>query len=149
MKLLQITSGKKNNLFSQFELKHSIAIPNELKSILTLYGGYRTKERIYLRQDGIFEVVSQFLNLNHEEGRASVEKIYEGHLFYGIVGFIPFGTDSGGWDYNYSINPDTFGQVWVNKFDSGDEDTLEFVCSSFEKFIDGLITEEEAIKLGY
>lgn len=148
MKILQVTSEKISSSFNQFEQKYSLAIPNELKTILTIYGGNRTKERIYLRRTGIFDVISQFLNLN-KEGEASVEKIYEGHLFYGIVGFIPFGIDSGGWDYNYSTNEETFGQVWVNKFDSGDEDTLEFVCSSFEKFIDGLITEEEAIKLGY
>ncbi|AFK05703.1 Cell wall assembly/cell proliferation coordinating protein, KNR4-like protein (plasmid) [Emticicia oligotrophica DSM 17448] len=149
MKQLEIIlSLNTKERFSSIETLYSINIPNGLKQFIVLYEGKQTIQKVYRRESGIFDSINQFLYLDNEN-KASIKKIYEGHLFYDIVGFIPFGIDSGGWDYNYSINPDTFGQVWLNKFDSGDEDTLEFVCSSFEKFIDGLITEEEAIKLGY
>lgn len=36
------------------------------------------------------------------------------------------------------------GQIWVDKFDSGEENTFEYVASSFEEFINNLKTEGNA-----
>ncbi|MCR9253809.1 MAG: cell wall assembly/cell proliferation coordinating protein, KNR4-like protein, partial [bacterium] len=69
---------------------------------------------------------------------ASIEAIYEGHQYYCNYGFVPFAIDSGGWDYNISIKEESLGQIWVNKFDSGEENTMHYVAPSFEYFINNL-----------
>lgn len=134
---------------SYLENKCSIQIPEYLKLFMTKYAGCKTHERVYRKKNSGFESVTAFLYIKAEDRRASMEAIYEGHLYYGIKGFIPFGIDSGGWDYNVSINTETYGQVWVNQFDSGEENSVVFVANSFEEFIDGFMTEEKAIELGY
>jgi hypothetical protein len=41
------------------------------------------------------------------------------------------------------LNDEIKGQVWIDKFDNGDENPFEFVSPSFEELINGLKTEEE------
>lgn len=145
IKELTIINGSGNTVteadISNFEYQQSIKIPEVLKIFFLKYGGCRIKE-MYFHYNGKLAQVCDILMIKQTDNDASVEEIYMGHLFYGVMGFIPFATDSGGWDYNVSINPETYGQVWVDKFDSGEENPFEFVCNSFEEFIDGL-TEEE------
>ncbi len=113
-------------------------MPDILKGFLVKYEGAFLGSVEY---NGI-PAFKEVLCLNKNEDFASVEAILEGHKEEGIEGFIPFGIDSGGWDYNVSINEETYGQVWVNKFDSGEENTMEYVAPSFEEFINGLRSPE-------
>lgn len=149
MKQLTIINGIPENDISSLEASLAIDFPTDLKSLLLLYNGCQTKEHVFKRDDGVFESINTFLKLRSNQQDASVEAIFEGHAYYNIKGFIPFAIDSGGWDYNVSINSETYGQVWINQFDSGEEDTMKFVATSLEIFINGLISEEEAIAQGY
>jgi cell wall assembly regulator SMI1 len=128
----------------KFESDLDLRLPDFLKEFILKYEGGRpvSEQRCYqLGNESSYEL-NQILYLRKSGiGGASIEAIFEGHKFYGIEGFIPFGIDSGGWDFNVSINEDTYGQVWVNKFDSGEEDPMEFVALSFEDFINGLESE--------
>ncbi len=42
---------------------------------------------------------------------------------YETLGFMPFAIDHGGWVFNISMkNDDILRQVWLNRFDNGEED---------------------------
>lgn len=134
---------------SAFEVKYDIKFPDSLKQLIYDYEGSYLSKSYYINNEGILHNVKEILVLNEREGFASIEAIYIGHISYEIIGYIPFGIDSGGWDYNVSINEGTYGQIWVNKFDSGEENPLEFVCDSLETLITNLKTEQEIINLGF
>ena len=123
-----------------FEQKLDLKMPGELRNFFLLYEGlYLDEKESYFKvsSDLFFEINKIIFLFNGESG-ASAEAILAGHKEEGLKGFIPFAIDSGGWDYCFSINPGTYGQVWVDRFDSGEEDPMEFVTDSFEDFIDGL-----------
>jgi hypothetical protein len=120
------------------ENKFNLKFPEFLIDFFRVYQSARIKERYYNGEP----IIKKILFLRKHETSASTEEILDGHIFHGYNNYIPFAIDSGGWDYNVSINPDTYGQVWVDKFDSGEENPFEFVCNSFEEFINGL-TENE------
>ncbi|MCU0433093.1 MAG: SMI1/KNR4 family protein [Bacteroidia bacterium] len=146
MKCLTILNNQESKVqpsdIDYFEERYKIKIPEKLKDFFLLFGGSRIKEMYYHRGESL-DQVCDILLVKSIQGKPSCESIYQGHLSYGDIGFIPFAIDSGGWDYNVSINPDTYGQVWVDKFDSGEETPFEFVCNSFEEFIDGLTEQEK------
>lgn len=124
-----------------FERSSGIEIPLILKKFFLDYEGcsFRDHESFYQSNNGAISELGQVLYLlKSEKVGASVEAILEGHKEEGITGFIPFATDSGGWDFNVSINKNTYGEVWVNQFDSGDPDPMKFVAPSFEHFIENL-----------
>jgi hypothetical protein len=132
----KLISDREN--FKFIEEKFSIKFPHYLKGFMIQYEGSFVKETCYKGTITFKEV----LYVYKREGFASIESILEGHKENGIEGFIPFAIDSGGWDYNVSINVETYGQVWVNKFDSGEKETMEYIAPSFEEFIDNLKPEE-------
>ncbi|MDJ1470982.1 SMI1/KNR4 family protein [Cytophagaceae bacterium DM2B3-1] len=120
-----------NELGTEF----NIDLPQEFKSFIVKYLGMSVKETYY---QGVPQF-KQFLKVS------SIGKILAGHRYYGVEGYFPFAIDSGGWDYNISLRPETYGQVWVNKWDNGGvgEECFHFVANSFEEFIDGLEPEED------
>ncbi len=124
-----------------FETTYKIQLPDVLKEFMLVYGGCRTMEKYFTKGPNLYHI-SDVLYVKEDPVSASMEAIYKGHLYYKDHGYIPFAIDTGGWDFNFSIKPESYGQVWVDKFDSGEEDPFEFVCASFEEFINNL-TEEE------
>jgi hypothetical protein len=122
--------------FDAIEKMFSLKLPDFFKRFMFQYEGAFVGS-LYYRGEEVFKEV-----LYVYPPGGSIQEILKGHHQFNIVGFIPFAIDSGGWDFNVSINPDTYGQVWVNKFDSGEEDTMEFVAPSFEEFIRELKPEE-------
>ncbi|MGJ8733359.1 MAG: SMI1/KNR4 family protein [Cellulophaga sp.] len=133
--------------FQKIENQFGFKVPDVLKNFLLLYEGlYLNEEESYYKTKlGSTYEVNSVLYLYKSESGASIESILEGHLEEGIKGFVPFAIDSGGWDYCVSINQETSGQVWVDKFDSGEENPMEFVSESFEDFISNLGSEEDLV----
>jgi hypothetical protein len=128
-----------------FENEKQLIFPEQLKQLFLKYEGCRIDENqsYYKDSDNNVYEINQFLYLRDSElGGTSIEAILEGHKFYKIEGFIPFAIDSGGWDYNISIKNNSYGEIWINKFSPGEEDSMFFVSSSLDKFIDGLGNEE-------
>ena len=122
-----------------FERKNEIKVPELLREFLLMYEGlYLSEDQSYYKKANTNYEVSMILYLNENETYPSIEAILGGHKEQGTKEFIPFAIDSGGRDYCVSINSETYGQVWIDKFDSGEEDPMEFVTNSFEDFIDGL-----------
>jgi hypothetical protein len=128
-----------------FEREKKVEIPDLLKQLLLKYEGCKTdmKCSYYKDDNGNFHEVGQFLFLRKSEiGGASIETIMKGHRLNRIEGFIPFAIDSGGSDYNLSIRKESFGEVWVNKFNIGVENTMYSISSSLEEFINELGAKE-------
>ena len=124
--------------FVVLESKAGITFPLALKDFLLIYEGAIVKETYYKGKPTFKEILCVYKHPIY----SSIEAILEGHSYYKVDGMIPFAIDSGGWDYNFSVKPETFGQVWVNKFDSGDDNPLELVCNSFEDFVNELKEEQ-------
>jgi hypothetical protein len=125
--------------FIALEQRFEIRIPEALKKFLMIYEGAFVKNSCFKGEQTFKEV----LYVYEREGFASIESILTGHISEGIHGFIPFAIDSGGWDFNVSINKETYGQVWVNRFGSGENVTMEYVANNFESFINELGKEIE------
>jgi len=148
MKDLKITHRNKNeindDLILEFELKYNIKFPEYLIEFLKKYSGCTTVEDTYINPNfNIFYTVSYFCEL-YSDYNPSIQKLTEGNKFYHYENWIPFATDPGGWVFNISISQNNMGEIWINKFDSSEENPFEFVAPSFENFIDGLKTEEES-----
>jgi cell wall assembly regulator SMI1 len=124
----------------EVESTFNIQFPEYFLSFLQKYGGTSTKEVVY--SDSFW--VNYFLPLNSDIS-ASIVSLLEGYRTnYNQNNWIPFAIDSGGWSFCIALKEDIKGQIWIDKFDSGDENPFEFVANSFEEFINGLRTEEEA-----
>lgn len=134
---------KDGSQIDDFEAKYGIVFPESLRKFLLSYEGHKfhEAESYYNANGGIYEVNSVLYLWQNEIG-ASVEAILEGHKFYNTEGFIPFIIDSGGWDFNISIKPETYGQIWVNKFDNGEDEPFVFVAKSLQEFLEGLTNED-------
>ncbi|MGJ8659858.1 MAG: SMI1/KNR4 family protein [Cellulophaga fucicola] len=127
--------------FEIIEKKFKIKFPDFLKDFLVKYEGDYFGSLFY-KEEPVFK---EILYLRTNNNFASIESILEGHLEEGIKGFVPFAIDSTGWDYCVSINQETYGQVWVDKFDNGEENPMDFVSESFENFISNLGSEEDIV----
>jgi len=129
-----------NEELIEIQARFNISFPDYFVSFLKTFGGTSTKEMIF--NDKFW--VNFFLPLksNLSSSIESTLQTYKEELNTNI--WLPFAVDSGGWVFNIALNVEINGQIWIDKFDSGEEDTMEFVAPSFEKFIDGLQTEEEA-----
>ncbi len=124
----------------EFENRFNIQLPEYFISFLKKYGGTSTKEVVYSNKFW----VNFFLPIKSDLN-SSILSIKEGQIFnYNDNTWLPFAIDSGGWAFCIALKDEIKGQVWVDKFDSGDENPFEFVAQSFESFIDNLQTEEEA-----
>jgi cell wall assembly regulator SMI1 len=143
MKNLSANSQPKvidNNDIKEIENNFNIQFPTYLLAFLKQYGGSSTKEVVF--SDKFW--VNFFLPLKSDTS-ASIFGLMEGQKFnYDENSWIPFAIDSGGWSFCIALKEDIKGQVWADKFDSGDESPFEFVSDTFEDFINGLRTEEEA-----
>ncbi|MEH0155546.1 SMI1/KNR4 family protein [Limibacter armeniacum] len=132
--------GKKVTLeeLTSFEKELDMTLPDIYKEVLLKYGGSRVKENTYSSKASI----SFFLSLSSKRNATAKNIIETYKEEYGAALWLPFATDSGGWVFNISIAKDTYGQVWIDKFDSGDSDPFEYVSPSLEEFIDSLKSSE-------
>lgn len=147
MKSLKIDYRNKNEIndlvIADFEAKMNIKIPLILQEFLKLYSGSSIEENTFVKSEKETIFTLSYVCELYSEFNPSIEKLVNGNQFYKYYDWVPFGIDPGGWVFNLSIANDKFGQVWINKFDSGDDNPFEFVADTFEEFINGLRTEEE------
>lgn len=136
------------------ENKISAQLPSFFKDLLFMVEGSTIKENVYYdKERRTFFSIHQFLEIDVIEKAADkIEKMTNGDVNYiscNELLFIPFAIDSGGWSYHISLAKVTYNEIWLNCFDNNEENPFNFVASSLEEFVNGLITESEAIKLGY
>lgn len=129
----EITQSDIDNL----ELNIELTLPNFLKELILNYGGCRVRKNMFTERFFVLRFLTPQSNRT-----ISIEKLFGSYkASEDPRSWLPFAIDSGGWVFNVSITEETYGQVWVDRFDSGDEDSHTFVASSLEEFIEGL--EEE------
>jgi hypothetical protein len=124
----------KDREITEFERRNVFPLPLYFRSFLLKYNGASVKETYYNGKP----TFSSFLALVSERN-SSIEKVIEAYKTdLETDQWLPFASDSGGWVYCISIAPETLNQVWVDRFDSGEENPFRFVAPSFEEFINGL-----------
>ena len=135
-----IYSGKQSEKtqIERFQKLNEIDIPGYFIEFFIRYEGCRVKENTF--QDKY--TLTRFLNLSSDRN-ASIEKIFSTYVEEECVKhWLPFAIDPGGWVFCLSLEQNTYGQVFVDRFDLGEENSFAFVAPSLEAFIDGLYSEK-------
>lgn len=113
------------------EQAFKITFPDFFKAFLLLYQGASVVENTYK-----VTPFSCFLPLRSTRS-ASIELILNGYKAdYDTNLWLPFAIDAGGWVFVISLAADTYGQVWLDRCNYGEEPPFVYVDSSFETFLD-------------
>ncbi|MBB6460275.1 SMI1/KNR4 family protein [Flammeovirga kamogawensis] len=115
-------------------------LPNELIQFLMKYSDCTLFECFY-QKEGIYTMPGYIVGVSDKN--PNIFDLIEGNIFYNDIDWLPFACDYGGWVFNVSLSEKTYGEVWINKFDSGEKNPFEFVSSSLEEFINGLKRVED------
>lgn len=141
MKILTITSPGRPITpadLAAVEERAGLSFPAYFRDFLLKYSGCLVKEGCY---EGVSSI-SGFLPLRSSRS-ASIEMILEGYrMDHNTREWLPFAIDAGGWIYAISLAEATYGQVWLDRFNSGENNPFKFIAASFESFIDQLSDEE-------
>lgn len=138
MRQLNLTqSGPTLNVarLDALEYELGVKIPDTIRTfLLEENGGYMPdlpgNPKYYIRG---------FLTV--EDSNVSLQAIFHviSEMFGNSKNWLPFGTDYGDWIYCLCLKPKLYGKVYLMRTDEIDEeDAFDFVCNSFEEFIEGV-----------
>jgi hypothetical protein len=115
-----------------------IVIPEDYMSFMMLYGGgVGILENLFDGRLGINGTLR-----TESKRNPSIRSIFETYrLEMHTKNWLPFAIDGGGWVFCYSISPETMGQIYIDRFDSGEEPPHEFLAQTLEEFVDKLAQE--------
>ncbi len=131
------------------ETKFGITFPPDLISFLSLHQGAFTHECVFpgtdeSDPDGGIEF-SGFLEVKFKGNNFSIERWLDNYNDMKTEGprydrgsWIPIASDIGSNHACYSLNPDTFSQIFMNYAYDGDENPFFLICSSLEEFVNAL-----------
>ena len=129
----QISETKEEEIIIFFKEK-DIKVPDNYIGLISKYGGARINENYYKDKYCIQNILPLYSKRN-----ASIEKIIETYLEEeNTENWLPFAIDPGGWVFVISLYKDTYGQIFIDRFDSGEENPFVFVTDSLDEFINGL-----------
>lgn len=146
---LDTKKGLTENEILNFEKKHNIIMPEEVKKHYLMYnGGYPEKSVFVLEDDERKYIVNYFFSIECGEGLA-LEKFLplldDENIFPKWL--VPFADDEGGNLFCYSIKDSDNGAVYFydHEFEYGEnvEDHIVFLSSSLVDFINSLVEDEE------
>jgi cell wall assembly regulator SMI1 len=134
---------------SHVETKFEITFPRDLILFLSLHQGAITSECEFPCPDeddpdgGI--IFSSFLEVRFKGNNFSIERWLENYNDMKTEGprydrgsWIPIASDIGSNHACYSLNPDTFGQIFMYYPYDGNENPFFFICATLEEFVDAL-----------
>lgn len=128
-----------------FESKYSVKLPQYLIDFILQYNGSGVEEWIYTNKTNY--VINSFLPLKLDKN-SSVEQflpfIRDKEEGIGRDDLIPFAIDPGGRPFLVSIGSNDERVVYYSTVGMGEETPIRKIANSFEEFINGLQTEEEA-----
>lgn len=125
--------------FDLIKAKFDFILPENIVEFMIQYGDSFLKE-CYYENNSIY-VVPNYI-CGKSKNNPNLFEIIEGNIFYGKTNHFPFATDYGGWVLNIALDKLSHGEIWIDRFDSGEANSFVFVASSLEEFVDGLIIEE-------
>ena len=123
---------------AEFESKHGICFPDYFKEFILKYNGCEIEKNAHSEQIAVDNFLPLYSSFN-----PSIDDILEGYLHnYESRTWLPFGIDEGGWVFVISLHEESLGQVFIDRFDKGEEIPFKKLADSFEDFINALVPEE-------
>lgn len=114
-------------------------IPILVREYIKKYGGNSIYENTFIAKDGLEWELSQFNRFDDLYGLT--KEFLDGYHRK----LVPFAYDPGGWHFCLSFEADTYGKIIINRWtDHLPEEQFLVIADTFEEFINGLKTEEEA-----
>ncbi len=95
----------------------------------------------YYEKDDVYVCPVYFCGVSNKN--PNIFSLIEGNIFYENHDYLPIAIDGGGWVFNISLNANSYGEIWLNAFDSGDENSFRFVSKSLSEFLSNLKLNEE------
>lgn len=129
-----------------FEKQYGINFPEYFVDFIFKYEGCSIKEYVYKddRDNEVWYAINQVLYLKNNAKSFSIED-YLASSADDDFKWLPFANDPGGWLFLISISSHSLGEVWKLSLDG----EMKLVALDFIKFIDGLMSFDEAVNLGY
>ncbi len=122
-------------------------IPLNFKEFLLEFANCSIKENLYPKNNQLY-IVNDFLPICN--GDINIVDLTS--EFIGTYGrkYIPFAFDPGGWHFCLCLDETDYNTVFINRWtDDFDDGQFLKIADSFDSFIDGLLTEKEAVEMGY
>ncbi len=146
MKKLSVIIGEKLPMKSEirnFELKHCVTLPKLFIDFLQSQNPVYTQEcYFYVKGKEPFDIF--FFPFSERSEHWTIQKGTE-NLFESFYDrrYIPFGADSGGWQYVISVDAKDYGKIYFCRMDEELDRALTFLAEDICEFINGLASDEE------
>jgi hypothetical protein len=134
------------------ESRFNIVFPSDFIAFMQLYQGASVKENCFMYPDidapGNYIYVTDFSEVKFKGDNFSIERWLENFMemkeelptiYYGL--WLDFGSDNASRNLCYSLNPETFGQIFLYSPYEGSEDPFDFLSPTLEDFVNALIEE--------
>jgi len=139
LSLLSKPYGFDNKEINRICKDFNIEIPQYFISFIKEYGGASTDEFIYNEKF----LVNFFLPLQSDKNSSICKGVQVYKQRYGVLEWIPFAIDNGGWTFCIALKENIKNQIWIDRYISGDLPIFDYVAPSFGDFINALKTEDE------
>jgi hypothetical protein len=127
-----------------FESEIKKSIPKSFIKFLLKNNGGRASEVVFTENNGTHHVVNDFLPLTENRNGSIRSLLPLVNDERPLIEWLPFGYDPGGWVFCICLKDEDYGKIYLFRMDKIYEDNFDYVCNSFEDFINGLRTEDEA-----
>ena len=130
----------KESDIASLEEATGFSLSDEIREFILRFSDSFLRE-CYFEQGEVYAVPNYICGNSSQN--VNIFKLVEGNLFYGDEGWLPFAIDPGGWVFNYGLKDEVRGQIWLDRFDSGDDDVWQLVAEDLSSFVAGLQLEVE------
>jgi SMI1-KNR4 cell-wall len=106
--------------------------------------GGTANEVAFTEENGNHHIVNYFLPLiDGRNGSVKQDLVLVNDQSLNVE-WLPFAFDPGGWTFCICLKEKGYGEIHLFRMDKIYKESFDFVCKSFDDFIDGLRTEDEA-----
>lgn len=127
----------------EFEVANNIRLPPSFKAFILDQNPMYVEESFFFIQ-GREPYDITFFPFSEDSEYWTIQRSFE-DLFEGFFErkYLPFGCDSGGWQYVVSVQEHDYGRIYFCRMDEELQDALTLLAPSFEEFVNGLTDSEE------
>jgi SMI1-KNR4 cell-wall len=141
---LNTDSKVESSQIEDFEKEIKKPIPKGFTEFLLSNNGGRTNEVVFTETNGNHQIINDFLPLTENRNGSIRSLLPLVNDERALIEWLPFGYDPGGWVFCICLKEECYGKIHLFRMDKIYEENFDYVCESFEDFINGLRTEEEA-----
>ncbi len=136
------------------ETRFNIVFPPDFIAFMQLYQGAMVRENCFMHPHPLdhenYIYITDFSEVKFKGHNFSIERWLENFIgmkedlpsiYYGL--WLSFGSDDCSRNLCYSLNPETFGQIFLYSPYDGSEDPFDFLSPSLEDFVNALIEEPD------